>query len=50
MEIKYLEMEAWQDLANLYTRLESWADAEACVKKAKSVDFHSPQSWHAAGE
>lgn len=49
MEIKHLEMEAWQDLANLYTRLESWADAEACVKKAKSVDFHSPQSWHAAG-
>lgn len=48
-EIKHLETEAWQDLANLYTRLESWADAETCVKKAKSIDFYSPQSWHAAG-
>lgn len=49
MEMKHLEMEAWQDLANLYTRLESWGDADICVKKAKSIDFYSPQSWHSAG-
>uniref|UniRef100_A0A803N1D9 Uncharacterized protein n=1 Tax=Chenopodium quinoa TaxID=63459 RepID=A0A803N1D9_CHEQI len=48
-EMKNLEMEAWQDLSNLYTRLESWGDAEICVERAKSINFYSPQSWHVAG-
>ncbi|KAJ4962269.1 hypothetical protein NE237_022208 [Protea cynaroides] len=44
-----LEMEAWQDLAELYTKLGSWHDAEICVDKAKSIGFYSPKSWHATG-
>ncbi|GMH16461.1 hypothetical protein Nepgr_018302 [Nepenthes gracilis] len=44
-----VEKEAWQDLAKLYTKLESWADAEVCVEKAKSVEFYSPSCWHLAG-
>ncbi|XP_010687997.2 protein NPGR1 isoform X1 [Beta vulgaris subsp. vulgaris] len=49
-EMKLLEMEAWQDLSTLYTRLESWGDAEICVERAKSINFYSPQSWHVAGK
>lgn len=48
--MKLLEMEAWQDLSTLYTRLESWGDAEICVERAKSINFYSPQSWHVAGK
>ncbi|KAA8528456.1 hypothetical protein F0562_035811 [Nyssa sinensis] len=44
-----LEMEAWQDLAKIYTNLESWRDAEICVDKAKSIEFYSPRSWHTTG-
>ncbi|KAF8376738.1 hypothetical protein HHK36_009770 [Tetracentron sinense] len=43
------EMEAWQDLANIYKKLGSWPDAEICVNKAKSIGFYSPKSWHATG-
>ncbi|KAI3958906.1 hypothetical protein MKX01_023582 [Papaver californicum] len=32
-----LEVEAWQDLANIYTKHESWPN------------FYSPKSWHATG-
>ncbi|XP_041017109.1 protein NPGR1 [Juglans microcarpa x Juglans regia] len=44
-----LEMTAWQDLASIYTELGSWPDAEICVGKAKSIEFHSPGSWHTTG-
>ncbi|KAA8537853.1 hypothetical protein F0562_027567 [Nyssa sinensis] len=46
---KRLEMEAWEDLAEIYTNLESWPDAEICVDKAKSIKFYSPRSWHTTG-
>ncbi|KAL4583352.1 hypothetical protein LXL04_007922 [Taraxacum kok-saghyz] len=44
-----LEMEAWLDLANIYTKLESFSDAEICVGKAKSKEFYYPRAWHSTG-
>ncbi|KAE8683322.1 GPN-loop GTPase 2-like isoform X1 [Hibiscus syriacus] len=44
-----IEMAAWQDLATIYTKVDSWRDAEICVNKAKSVDLYSPKSWHTSG-
>lgn len=44
-----LEMEAWLDVAKIYSNLESWPDAEICVDKSKSIEFHSPRGWHAKG-
>ncbi|OVA11860.1 Tetratricopeptide repeat-containing domain [Macleaya cordata] len=44
-----LEMEAWQDLANIYTKHGSWPNAEMCANKSKSIKFYSPKSWHATG-
>ncbi|OMO64486.1 Tetratricopeptide-like helical [Corchorus capsularis] len=46
---KNMEMAAWQDLATIYTKFGSWADAEVCVNKAKSIAFYSPKSWHTTG-
>ncbi|GKV20065.1 hypothetical protein SLEP1_g30238 [Rubroshorea leprosula] len=46
---KTIEAEAWQDLANIYSSFGSWSDAEICVNKAKSIEFHSPRSWHTTG-
>ncbi|KAK6938576.1 hypothetical protein RJ641_032084 [Dillenia turbinata] len=44
-----LEMESWQDLASIYTSLESWPDAEICLTRAKSIDIYSPRCWHTTG-
>ncbi|GKV10360.1 hypothetical protein SLEP1_g21736 [Rubroshorea leprosula] len=44
-----MEAAAWQDLATIYGRFGSWSDAEICVKKAKSIEFYSPRSWHTTG-
>ncbi|KAM7518417.1 hypothetical protein LguiB_017379 [Lonicera macranthoides] len=44
-----LEMEAWLDIAKIYSDLELWPDAEICVDKSKSIEFHSPRGWHAKG-
>lgn len=44
-----LEIEAWQDLASIYTKLELWQDAEFCVDKVKLMQFYSPRNWHATG-
>lgn len=46
---KTMEAAAWQDLSNIYSKFGSWSDAEICVNKAKSVEFHSPRSWHTTG-
>lgn len=46
---KKLEIEAWLDLANIYTKLGSLSDAEICVSKAKSKDFYYPGGWHSTG-
>ncbi|KAJ6404951.1 hypothetical protein OIU84_013012 [Salix udensis] len=44
-----LELAAWQDLADIYTKIGSWGDAKICVDKAKLIEFHSPRSWHSTG-
>nr|AJT59693.1 No pollen germination related 1 protein [Dimocarpus longan] len=44
-----LEIGAWQDLATIYMKLGSWADAEICTAKAKSIEFYSPSSWYTTG-
>lgn len=44
-----LEMEAWLDLASIYTKLEAWNDSNICLDKAKSIDFLSPKCWHVKG-
>ncbi|KAL5706765.1 hypothetical protein ACHQM5_024889 [Ranunculus cassubicifolius] len=44
-----LEMEAWMDLTNIYTKLGSWLDAGICAEKAKSIRYCSPDTWHATG-
>lgn len=46
---KNLEIEAWQDLTTIYTRLGLCPDAEICVEKAKLIEFYSPGTWHATG-
>lgn len=50
LEGQNLETEAWQDLANIYSSLGSWLDAEICVNKTKSIEFYSPRSWHSTGQ
>jgi hypothetical protein len=44
-----LEIEAWQDLATIYTDLNSFLNAKACVDKAQLLEFFSPRSWHVTG-
>ncbi|GLJ53496.1 hypothetical protein SUGI_1141350 [Cryptomeria japonica] len=44
-----LELEAWQDLAYVYTSLEKWQDAGICLQKANAHKPHSAQTWHATG-
>jgi len=44
-----LELAAWQDLADIYTKIGSWGDAKICVDKAKLMELHSPRSWHSTG-
>ncbi|KAL2232677.1 protein NPGR1 [Sesamum indicum] len=44
-----LELEAWLDLAGLYSDHELWLDSDICIKKAKATKFYSPRCWHATG-
>ncbi|KAK6929741.1 hypothetical protein RJ641_003835 [Dillenia turbinata] len=41
-----LEMETWHDLANVYTSLSQWRDAEVCLSKSKLINPHSASRWH----
>lgn len=43
-----LEMETWHDLANVYTSLSLWRDAEVCLSKSEAIS-HSASWWHATG-
>lgn len=45
-----LEMETWHDLANVYTSLSQWQDAEVCLSKSKAISPYSASRWHATGE
>ncbi|KAL7175634.1 hypothetical protein ACSBR2_029266 [Camellia fascicularis] len=49
LQERILEMETWQDLAKVYTELESWPNAEICLGKAKSLEFYSPENWNTTG-
>ncbi|KAJ6721717.1 hypothetical protein OIU85_024779 [Salix viminalis] len=44
-----LEMEAWHDLANVYTSLSQWRDAEVCLSKSKTLSPYSASRWHSTG-
>ncbi|XP_077233826.1 no pollen germination related 1 [Tasmannia lanceolata] len=44
-----LEMQAWQDLSTIYTKLGSWPNAKLCLDKANPTGFYSPKTWHATG-
>lgn len=44
-----LEMETWHDLADVYTSLSQWRDAETCLLKSKAINPHSASRWHSTG-
>lgn len=44
------EFEVWQGLANLYSSLSYWRDAEICLQKAKALKTYSAVTLNAEGE
>jgi hypothetical protein len=42
-------MEVWHDLANVYTALSQWSDAEVCLAKSQAIDPYSASRWHSTG-
>ncbi|KAG8369895.1 hypothetical protein BUALT_Bualt14G0061000 [Buddleja alternifolia] len=44
-----LEMETWHDLANVYTSLSQWRDAEICLSKSEAINPHSASRLHSTG-
>ncbi|KAJ9154130.1 hypothetical protein P3X46_027498 [Hevea brasiliensis] len=44
-----LEMETWHDLANVYTSLSQWRDAEVCLTKSMAISPYSASRWHTTG-
>lgn len=44
-----LEMEVWHDLANVYTALSRWHDAEVCLAKSQAIDPYSASRLHSTG-
>ncbi|XP_043691830.1 protein NPGR2-like [Telopea speciosissima] len=44
-----LEMDTWHDLANVYTSLSMWRDAEVCLTKSKAISPYSASQCHAKG-
>lgn len=46
---KSLEMEIWHDLANLYTSLSQWRDADICLSKSEGINPHSASRLHSKG-
>ncbi|KAK4586002.1 hypothetical protein RGQ29_023261 [Quercus rubra] len=44
-----LEMETWHDLANVYTSLSQWRDAEVCLSKSQAINPYSASRWHSTG-
>ena len=43
------EVEVWKGLANLYSSLSYWRDAEICLQKAKALKKYSATTLHAEG-
>ncbi|KAJ0976438.1 hypothetical protein J5N97_018403 [Dioscorea zingiberensis] len=48
-EDKINEFKVWQGLANLYSSLSHWRDAEICLEKAKMLKSFSAATLHAEG-
>ncbi|KAF6156215.1 hypothetical protein GIB67_030218 [Kingdonia uniflora] len=46
---KSLELETWHDMANIYTSLSRWQDAELCLTKSKEIAQYSASRWHTRG-
>ncbi|XVF28560.1 hypothetical protein REPUB_Repub15cG0040400 [Reevesia pubescens] len=44
-----LEVETWHDLANVYTSLSQWRDAEVCLSKSKAISPFSATRWYSTG-
>ncbi|XP_031114361.1 protein NPGR2-like isoform X2 [Ipomoea triloba] len=44
-----LEVETWHDLANVYTNLSQWRDAELCLSKSEAIAPHSASRLHCTG-
>lgn len=44
-----LELETWHDLANVYTSLSQWRDAEVCLMKSEAINPHSASRLHSTG-
>ncbi|CAK9270652.1 unnamed protein product [Sphagnum jensenii] len=43
------EVEVWQDLAEVYTELKQWHDAELCLERARALEGYSATTWHVTG-
>ncbi|XP_048129095.1 protein NPGR2 isoform X2 [Rhodamnia argentea] len=46
---KSLELDTWNDLANVYTSLSQWRDAEVCLSKSEAISPFSASRWHSTG-
>ncbi|XP_023540899.1 protein NPGR2-like [Cucurbita pepo subsp. pepo] len=44
-----LEIETWNDLANIYTSLSQWRDAEICLSKLQAINPYSAAKWYSRG-
>ncbi|KAE8714644.1 No pollen germination related 2 isoform 4 [Hibiscus syriacus] len=44
-----LEMETWHDLANVYTSLSQFRDADICLSKSKAISPFSAARWYSTG-
>ncbi|XP_019168558.1 PREDICTED: tetratricopeptide repeat protein 7A [Ipomoea nil] len=48
-DAKVNEYEVWHGLANLYSSLSRWQDAEICLGKARALVEYSPDTLHIEG-
>lgn len=47
---KVTEYEVWHGLANLYSSLAQWKDAEICLEKASALVEYSAETLHTEGK
>lgn len=43
------EFEVWRGLANLYSGLSHWRDAEICLEKSRTLKPYSASTLHIEG-
>lgn len=44
-----LEVQTWHDLADVYTKMSEWRDAEVCLSKSEAISPHCAPRWHMIG-